>query len=118
MCTGFKEHSSTVQCRTYPTEKLVETVGTAVTVLENVMSMVAHLDSVELYVTDAIKKGVVFDWIRSAGCSLHCQRNEDGIMRGVIRISVAWWCEEKNRSMNKATRQKVLKRKFQILSHQ
>ena len=30
--TGFKEHSSTVQSLTYPTEKLVETVGTAMTV--------------------------------------------------------------------------------------
>jgi hypothetical protein len=27
-----KEHSSTVQCLTYPTEQLVQTVGTAVTV--------------------------------------------------------------------------------------
>jgi len=62
--TGFKEHDSTVQSLTYPTEKLVEIVGTAVTVLENVMSMVAHLESVELYVTDAIKKGDDFDWIR------------------------------------------------------
>jgi len=45
-------HSSTVQSLTYPIEKLMETVGTAVTVLENVMSLVAHL--VELYVTDAV----------------------------------------------------------------
>jgi hypothetical protein len=30
--TGFKEHSSTVQSLTYPTEKLVWSVGTAVTV--------------------------------------------------------------------------------------
>jgi len=49
----------------------VETVGTAVIVLENVMSMVAHLQSVELYVPDDIKKGVDFDRIRSAGCSIH-----------------------------------------------
>ena len=41
---GFKEHNNTVQSLTYPTEKLVETVGTAVTVLENVMSKVAHLE--------------------------------------------------------------------------
>jgi len=59
--TGFKEHSSTVQYHRYPTEKLVETVGTAVTVLENVMSMVADLESAELYVTNAVKKGVDFD---------------------------------------------------------
>jgi hypothetical protein len=38
-----------------------------------VMSMVAHLDSIELHVTDAINMGVDYDWIRSAGCSLHYQ---------------------------------------------
>jgi len=79
--------------------------------------VVAHLESVELYVADAIKKGVDFDWIRQAGCSLHYQGIEDGIVRGVTRISVPWWCKQKNQSMSKASRQ-VLKRKFQILSHQ
>ena len=53
---GFKEHSSTVQSLTYPTEKLVETVGTAVTVLEDVMSQVAHFESAELYWTHALKR--------------------------------------------------------------
>jgi hypothetical protein len=70
--TGLKEHSSTIQSLTYTTEQLVETVGTAVTVLENVMSMVAHLDSVELQVTDAINKVVDFDWIRN--CGWNCER--------------------------------------------
>ena len=115
--TGFKKHSSTVQSLTYPTEKLVETVGTAVTVLGNVMSMVADLESVELYATDAIKKEVDFGWIRSAGCSLHYQEIEDGIETGVTRMSIPWWCKQKNQSMNKVSRQKVLKRKFKILSH-
>jgi hypothetical protein len=41
------------------------------------MSVVAHLGSVELCVTDGIKKGVDSDWIRSAACSLHCQGTED-----------------------------------------
>jgi hypothetical protein len=53
--TGFKGHSSTVQSHTYPTEKLVETDGTAVTVLEN-MSKVAHLELVELYIYDICYK--------------------------------------------------------------
>jgi len=96
----------------------VETVGTAVTVLENVMSMVAHLEFVELYVTDATKKCIDFDWIRSAGCSLHYQGLEEGTVRGVTRISIPWRCKQKNQSMNIASTQKVLKRKFQILSHQ
>jgi hypothetical protein len=43
---------------------------------------------------------------------------EDGIVRGVTRISIPWWCKRKNRSMNRVSRQKVFKRKFQILSHQ
>jgi len=50
------------------------------------MSLVVHLESVELYVRDAIKEGVYFDCIRSAGCSLHCQGIEDGIVTGVTRI--------------------------------
>jgi hypothetical protein len=33
-CTGFRKHSITVQSLTYPTEKQVETVGTAVTFRE------------------------------------------------------------------------------------
>ena len=44
--TGVKEHSSTVQCLTYPNVKLVETVITAVTILANVMSLVAKLESI------------------------------------------------------------------------
>jgi len=82
------------------------------------MSMVAHLESVELYVTDAIKNCVDFDWIRSAGYSLHYQGIEDGTVTGITRISVPLWCKQKNRMMNKASRQMVLKRKFLILSHQ
>ena len=74
----------------------METVCTAVTVLENVMSKVAHLETVELYVTDGIKKGVVFEWIRPADCFLHCQGVQDGIVRCVRRISIAWWCKQKN----------------------
>jgi hypothetical protein len=74
----------------------VETVGTAATVLENVMSMVANLDSVELHVTDAIYQGVDLDWIRSAGCSLHHQGIMDGIMKGVTRFSVPWWCKKRS----------------------
>jgi len=96
----------------------VEIVGTAVTVLENVMSMVADLESVELHITDAINKGVDFDWIRSAGCSLYYQGIEDGIVRSVTRISIPWWCKQKNQLLNNVSRQKVLKWKFQILSHQ
>ena len=94
--TCFKEQSSTVQSLTYPTEKLVETVGTAMTVLENVMSMMAQ--SQLNFVTDAIKKGVDFDWIRSVGYSLHYQGIEDGIERSVTRILIPWWCKHKNQS--------------------
>ena len=74
------------QCHTYPAD-MVETIGTVVTVLEYVISKVGPLESVKLYVTDGIKKGVDFDWIRSPGCSCHYQVTEDGIVRGVQGIS-------------------------------
>jgi len=52
------------------------------------------------------------------GCPLHHQRNEDEIVRSVKRISGPWWCTWKNELLGKATRQKAIKRKVQILSHQ
>ena len=115
---SLKECSSIVQSLTYPTEKLVETVGTAVTVLEDMISEVAHLDTVESCITNAIKESVNFEWIRLTGCPLHHQRIEDEIVRSVTRISIPWWCKRKNESLGKATRWKALKRKVQVLSHQ
>jgi hypothetical protein len=51
----FKEYSDTEQSLTYPSEKLVETVGAAVTLMESMMAEVAHLNSVEQHITSAIK---------------------------------------------------------------
>jgi hypothetical protein len=98
--TGFKEQNSTVQSLTYPTEKLV-----------------AHLDSVELHVTDAINKGADFDRM-SAGCSPHYQGIVDGIVRGVTRISIPWWCKKQNQLRKETARQKAFQRKTKILLHQ
>jgi len=70
---GFKECSSTVHSLTYPIEKLIETVGTAVTILEGMILEVAYLDTVKSCITSAIKKIVSFDWIRLTGCPLNHQ---------------------------------------------
>jgi hypothetical protein len=99
-------------------EKLVETVDTAAIVLEGMRSEVAHLETVESRITDASKESVKFNWIRLTGCSLHYQRLEDEIVRGVTRISVPWWCKRKNESLGETTRQMSLKRKLQVVSHQ
>jgi hypothetical protein len=58
----------------YQTEELVETVGATVTVLKGMILEVAHLETVEYCITDAIKESVNFEWIRLTGCSLHYQR--------------------------------------------
>jgi hypothetical protein len=115
---GFTECRSTVESRTYPAETLVETVGTAVTVLEGMMLEVAHLDTVKCRITGAIKESVNFEWIRLTGCSVHHQRIQNEIVRGVTRISILCWCKRKNESLGEATRQKALKRKLQIFLHQ
>jgi hypothetical protein len=67
----FNKYSDTDQSLTYPSEKLVETVGAAVNLME---SMMAHLNSVEQYITAAIKNSTDFEWIRCTGCSLHHQQ--------------------------------------------
>lgn len=97
---------------------MVETVGTAVTVLEGMILEVAHFDTVESCITGAIKESVNFDWIRLTGCPPHHQRIEDEIVRSVTEISIPWWCKWKNESLGEATRRKALKKKIQILSHQ
>jgi hypothetical protein len=74
---GFKECSSTVHSLTYPTEKLVETVGTTVIILESMMLEVAHLDTVKSCITSAIKDSVSFDCIRLTVFRLHHQSIED-----------------------------------------
>jgi hypothetical protein len=51
----FMEYSDTEQSLTYPSEKLVETVSAAVTLMESMMAEVAHLNSVEQHITAAIK---------------------------------------------------------------
>jgi hypothetical protein len=82
------------------------------------ISEVAGLQTVEVRIADAIKKTINFNWIRLTGCSVHYQRIEDEIVRSVLSISIPWWCKQKNAALGKATRQKGLKRKLQILSHQ
>jgi hypothetical protein len=85
----IKEYSDTEQPLTYPSEKLVETVGISVTLLENMTADVAHLSSVKQCITAAIKNNVDFHWIRSIHCSLHCQVTVDGIVTGG-KISFPW----------------------------
>jgi hypothetical protein len=57
----FKECSDTEQSLTYPSEKLVETVGTAVTLMGCMMAEVAHLNSLEQHITAAIKNSTDFE---------------------------------------------------------
>ena len=83
---GFKECSSTVHSLTYSTEKLVESVGTALAVLEVMILEVAYFDTVESCIKSAIKESVSFDWISLTGCPLHHQRIEDENVRIVTRI--------------------------------
>jgi hypothetical protein len=45
---------------TYPSEKLMDTVGTAVTLMECMMAEVAHLNLVEQHITAAIKNSIDF----------------------------------------------------------
>jgi hypothetical protein len=56
----YFKYSDTDQSLTYPSEKLAETVGAAVTLMENMMAEVAHLNSVEQHITAAIKNSIDF----------------------------------------------------------
>jgi hypothetical protein len=60
----------------------------------------AHMHSVEEKMTVAIKETIDFGWIRSSGCSLHGQRIVGGMVRGITRIDIPWWCKQTNRSLS------------------
>jgi hypothetical protein len=57
----FKEYSDTERSLTYPSEKLSETVGATVTLMESMMAEVAHLNSVEQHITAAMKNSIDFE---------------------------------------------------------
>ena len=80
-----------------PSEKLVDTVGSSIYLLESKMAKVAHMGSVEEKII-TIKEIVDFGWIGSSGCSLHSQKIVDEIVRGIIRIAIPWWCKQTNKS--------------------
>ena len=107
----FEEYQEDKQFLAYRYEKLVETVGASISVLESKIAKVPHMGSVEEKITFAIKEIVDFRWIGSSGCSLHSQKIVDGIVRGITRIAVPWWCKRKNRSMNEDKRQTATMRK-------
>jgi hypothetical protein len=106
---SFKECSSTVHSLTCLTEKLVESGGTALTVLEVMISEVAYLDTVESCIKNAIRENVSFDWIRLTGCPRHHQRIEDENVRSVTRISIHLWFKRKNKSLGETTKRKAVK---------
>ena len=81
------------------------------------MADVAHLHSVEEKITAAIKNTVDFGWIQSSGCLLHHQEIVYGIAQSVTRISIPWWCKQRNRSLMEASRQRATRRKMKSLSH-
>jgi hypothetical protein len=89
----FKEYEENRQSLTYPSEKLVETAGASISLLESKMAKVAHMGSVEEKMRVAIKETIDFGWIGSAGCSLHSQKIADGIVRCITRIAIPWWCK-------------------------
>jgi hypothetical protein len=109
----FKEYRDDKQCLTYPSERLVETVSASVTVLDGMTAEVAHTYSVEEKITAAVD----FGWIQSSGCLLHQHEIVDGVARSVTRISIPWWCKQRNSLLMEATRQRATKRKLKILSH-
>ena len=66
----FKGNKENTQFLTYPSEKLIETVGASIS---SEMAKVVHMGPVEEKMTVAIKETVKFGWFGPSGCSLHSQ---------------------------------------------
>ena len=99
---------------TYLSEKLVETVRTAISLLESKMAKVTHMGSVEGKITIAVMEAIDFGCIAFSGFSL--QNLVGGSVRGIIRIAILW-CKLTNNSVSEASRQRATKRKLTFLFH-
>jgi hypothetical protein len=64
----FKECSDAEKSLAYPSEKLAETVGAAVTLMVSMTAEVAQLNLVEQHITTANKNSIDFEWITCTSC--------------------------------------------------
>ena len=115
----FKEYKDDEQSLIYPYEGMVETVISSVTVLDGtrMMAGVPYTNSFEENIIAAFKNTVDFGWIQSSGCLLYHHKIVDGIVRSFTRMSIPWWCKQRNRSLMEASRPRATKRKLKILLH-
>jgi len=63
----FREHEEKEQSLTHPSERVVQTVSSLITLLGGTMADVVHPDSLDEKITISIKKTVDFEWIWSSG---------------------------------------------------
>jgi hypothetical protein len=64
----FRGHEEEEQSLTNPSERVVQTVSSSITLLDGAMRNVAHPDSLNEKITFSVKNMVDFEWIRSSGC--------------------------------------------------
>jgi hypothetical protein len=84
----FREYKEKEQSLTHPSERLVQSVSSSITLLDGMMAQITDSDSLEEKITAAFKGTFDFEWIRSPGFLLHHQEIVDGFVRSVTRISV------------------------------
>jgi hypothetical protein len=80
--------------------------------MEGVMAEVAHLSSVEQHITAAIKNSIDSEWIRCTGRSLHHQQIVNGVVIGLTRIYIPWWCKQAYRLKSETAATAVQKQKL------
>ena len=60
----FKDRSSSTEhVLTFPSEKLVRTVGTAATLIENILDTEAHKQGIEASIILAVRSNIDFEWL-------------------------------------------------------
>jgi hypothetical protein len=83
------------------------------------MAEIVNLNLLEQHIIAAIKSSVDFEWIRYTSYSLpHQKIIVGGIVTGITRIYIPWWCKRTDRLMSKVARQRVTKEKMKILAYQ
>jgi hypothetical protein len=98
----------------YPSQSLMEAVGRAATLLENILPHLGNCEKVHSVVTNPVRGNWSFSWLR---CEEHAPNMKKLIAESVCSISLPWWCRRKNNEVAVESQARAMQRKMKILKH-
>lgn len=127
-CAECKETLTTEQCsestfplfvtaetsmnepQVYPSTRLIELVHTGLGIAQNTLKVCPEMERISAKIISAMRSGIGSE-SRTVGCSAHHKDIKDGIILGVARYYITFWCKQKNQELRDDRRGRSRERK-------